>query len=70
MLVAGRFDYWLLLLITAQILNDLFLQFDQFTSEYLHLCTKCGDKTSVPTFTSSTDFLIGLKVCVEQDTRD
>lgn len=59
--MAERFDYWLLLLITAQILNDLFQQFDQFTSEYLHLRSKCGAKTSVHTFTSSTDFFNGVE---------
>lgn len=60
--MAGRFDYWLLLLITAQILNDLFLQFDQFTSQNLHLCTQCGDKASVHTFRGDINIFMGTKV--------
>lgn len=62
MLVAGRFDYWLLLLITAQILNDLFLQFDQFTSQNVHLCTQCRDKAAVHTFHGGIDIFMGIEV--------
>lgn len=63
MLVAGRFDYWLLLLITAQILNDLFLQFEQFTSQNVHLCTQCRDKASVHTFRGGINIVfMGIEV--------
>lgn len=63
MLVAGRFDYWLLLLITAQILNDLFLQFDQFTSQNVHLGTQCRDKASVHTLHGGINIVfMGIEV--------
>jgi hypothetical protein len=60
-LVAGSSDYWLLLLITAQTLNDLFPQFDQFTSHNEHLCTQCGDKAAVCTFHNALVYLWKLK---------